>query len=176
MNKRIAAILAVLVAFAAVVLYGATQANTTASADAPKTGSGEPVKKVTICHFTSIHASHPYNEIEIDAKQIVNGNGHGAHQYDIWGSFKYELKNGTIITVPSHGNQDILKNHCGIPGETPPPTVSPCPTVTVTVTADPGKTHPTPTQCPTVTATATATSTVTSTATATATVTVRPRR
>ena len=99
MKTRFAAILAVLVAFAAVVLYGITQANTTASADAPKTETG-PVKKVTICHFTSIHADHPYNEITISAGQIVNGDGHGAHVYDIWPSFQYKLKDGTIVTVP----------------------------------------------------------------------------
>lgn len=158
-----------------VIAIGISESSQSSAGAAPKTGT-HPVEKVTICHFTSIHAEHPYNEITIDAKQIVNGNGHGAHVYDIWPTFQYRLHDGTIVTVPSHGNQEILRNHCRIPGE-PTETVSPCPTVTVTVTATPDwKTHPTehPTQCPTatVTATATATSTVTSTTTATATATV----
>ena len=130
---------------------------------------------MTICHFTSIHADHPYNEITISAGQIVNGDGHGAHVYDIWPSFQYKLKDGTIVTVPSHGNQAILRNHCRIPGETPP--VTPCPTVTttvtatVTVTANPDKkTTPTAPPC---SPTPTATTTVTNTTTVTPT---RPRR
>lgn len=185
MYKRLAAILAVLVAFVAVILYGITQANTTASADAPKTETG-PVTKVTICHFTSIHASHPYNEITVPAFQFVFGVGHGGHQYDIWPAFKITL-HGHVFDVPAHGNQSILRNHCVIPGETPP--VTPCPTVTttvtatVTVTAQPGKKttpsvppcSPTPTATVTTTETTTVTpnptETVTATTTATATVT-----
>jgi RTX calcium-binding nonapeptide repeat (4 copies) len=169
MYTRIASIVAVLAMGIFVIAIGVGESS---SAGPSKTETG-PVKKVTICHFTSIHASHPYNEITIDAKQIVTGNGHGDHVFDIWPSFQYRLKNGTIVTVPSHGNQAILRNHCRLPGQTTPP-VTPCPTVTVTVTANPDRTQPTEPPCsptPTTTVTVTPNPTETSTVTATATVT-----
>jgi RTX calcium-binding nonapeptide repeat (4 copies) len=165
-STRIAAIMAVLVATAGVGLFGLSQSSTgTTPKTEPPSG---PVKKVTICHATGSQ-SNPYVEITVPGFQFVYGVGHGGHTYDIWPSFQYKLKDGTIVTVPAHGDQSILKDGCEVPGHTP----EPCPTVTVTVTASPSAPAKTkPTQCPTVTATATATETTTETATATATVTV----
>jgi RTX calcium-binding nonapeptide repeat (4 copies) len=176
MLTRIAAIFAVLVTAVAVGLFGISQSSTgTSPAAATQKGGTHPVQTVTICHATGSQ-SHPYVQLDdVPAFQIAFGIGHGAHTYDIWAGFLFNL-HGTVLHVPAHGDQSILRNHCHIPGETPPPTVNPCPTVTVTVTASPSagrwteSPSPNP-QCPTATATTTSTVTATTTATSTATAT-----
>lgn len=140
MITRLAALVAVLVASVAVIVFGISQSSQAGHPSASKA----PVKKVTICHFTSENASHPYNEISIDAKQIVNGNGHGGHVFDIWPSFQFELKDGTVVTVPAHGDQSILNAHCTIPGETETAT----PTETTGTPTQPGGPFVPSTDCP----------------------------
>lgn len=108
MNK----IITMLLAFAMALMASVALAS---ASSATSNGGNFEGKKQTICHYTSEHASHQYNKIEVDVNSILNGLPSGHQQHDngkdvIPPFIYYEKIDGEWVlkSFPGQGSQTLL--------------------------------------------------------------------